>query len=84
MSSFEELCQKLENLDNESFTKTFNALSADVLNSLLAITDHAGQQDVAIKSSFSGTSSRKSLASATVHISAPMDTSVTALFISSI
>ena len=39
MSSFEELCQKLENLDSESFTKTFNALSADVLNSLLAITD---------------------------------------------
>ncbi len=37
MSSFEELCDKLEKLDRESFTKTFNALSGDVLASLSAI-----------------------------------------------
>ena len=37
MSSFEELCDKLEKLDNESFNKTFNALSTDVLASLSEI-----------------------------------------------
>ena len=44
---------------------------------VFAIMLHAGQQEVAMKSSFPGTSSRKSWASSTVHRSAPMATSTT-------
>lgn len=44
---------------------------------VFAIMLHAGQQEVAMKLSFSGTSSRKSCASSTVHRSAPMATSTT-------
>ena len=48
-------------------------------NSRLAMTDHAGQQEVPMKGSFSGTSERKSLASSSVHRSAPMATSTTSV-----
>ena len=44
--------------------------------SFFAITDHAGQQEVAIKGSFLGTSSIKSFASSMVHKSAPIATSI--------
>ena len=44
-------------------------------NRVLAIMLQAGQQEVAMKFSFSGTSFRKSWASSTVHRSAPMATS---------
>ena len=44
-------------------------------NSFLAMTDHAGQQLVPMNGIFSGTSSRKSSASSTVHRSAPRATS---------
>ena len=44
---------------------------------VLAIMLQAGQQEVAMKFSLSGTSSRKSWASSTVHRSAPMATSTT-------
>ena len=46
-------------------------------NSFLAIMDQAGQQDVAIKGSFSGTSWIKSIASWVAHRSAPTATSNT-------
>ena len=46
-------------------------------NAVLAIMLQAGQQEVAMKFSFSGTSFRKSWASSTVHRSAPMATSTT-------
>ena len=46
-------------------------------NSFFAITDHAGQQDVAMNGCFSGTLFRKSSASSMVHRSAPMATSTT-------
>ncbi len=38
MSSFDELCTKMENLDKETFAVTFNRLSNDVVNSLTSIT----------------------------------------------
>lgn len=44
-------------------------------NSFLAITDQAGQQDVAIKGCFSGTTRRNSSASSMAHRSAPTATS---------
>ena len=44
-------------------------------NSIFAIADQDGQQLVPINGSFSGTSSKKSSASCTVHISAPVATS---------
>ena len=46
-------------------------------DSFLAMTDHAGQQEVAMNGCFSGTLSRKSSASSMVHRSAPMATSTT-------
>ena len=52
-------------------------LSLNSGNMVLAIMDQAGQQDVPIHACFSGTSSRKSWASCTVHRSAPMATSTT-------
>ena len=48
-------------------------------NSFLAIIDHDGQHDVAINGCFSGTFSKKSLASSIVHKSAPIVTSTTSL-----
>ena len=48
-------------------------------NNFLAIIDQDGQQDVAINGSFSGTSSKKSFASSTVHRSAPTATSLTSV-----
>ncbi len=47
--------------------------------SFLAITDHAGQQEVAMKGCLSGTSLVKSLASSIVHKSAPIATSTTSV-----
>ena len=47
-------------------------------NSFLAITDQAGQQEVAINGCFSGTSRRNSSASSMAHRSAPMATSTSA------
>ena len=44
-------------------------------NSFLAMTDHAGQQEVAMNGCFSGTSRRNSSASSMAHRSAPMATS---------
>ena len=44
-------------------------------NSFLAITDHAGQQEVAMNGCFSGTIRRNSSASSTAHRSAPTATS---------
>ena len=44
-------------------------------NSFFAITDHAGQQEVPINGSFSGTSFTKSSASCVAHRSAPIATS---------
>ena len=61
-------------------TMGVRAMEMQSLNSgksFLAMTDQAGQQLVPMKGSFSGTSSRKSLASSTVHRSAPMATSTT-------
>ena len=48
-------------------------------NNFLAIMDQDGQQEVAMKGSFSGTSSRKSFASSTVQRSAPIATSLTSV-----
>ena len=45
-------------------------------NSFFAIIDHAGQQEVAMNGSFSGTSLTKSSASCAAHRSAPMATSI--------
>ena len=45
--------------------------------SFFAITDHAGQQDVAMNGSSSGTSFKKSSASCFAHKSAPIATSST-------
>ena len=45
-------------------------------NSFFAITDQAGQQDVAMNGSFSGTSLTKSSASCAAHRSAPIATSM--------
>ena len=47
-------------------------------NSFLAITDHAGQQEVAINGCFSGTIRKNSSASSTAHRSAPTATSSSA------
>ena len=50
---------------------------ASVGNSFFAITDHDGQQEVAINGCSSGTARIKSLASSMVHRSAPIATSTT-------
>jgi hypothetical protein len=51
--------------------------SAYLGNSFFAMTDQAGQHEVPMNGSLSGTSSRKSSASWTVHRSAPSATSST-------
>ena len=55
--------------------RAMEMLSLNSGKRVLAITLQAGQQLVPIQSSFSGTFSIKSLASSTVHMSAPMATS---------
>ncbi len=39
MSTFNELCKKLEDMDDESYNQTFNALSVKVMDDLAALTE---------------------------------------------